>query len=253
MATAIFCDIDAFDLSDDCAKTLWEEWCERLDQFFIVNGLDKTNGTDKDKCRAIFLSRVGSKTYSLIRTLCHPDKPHDKTLDALQKLVKDHLSPEPIVIAERFVFLNRRQTTGETAAEFLNSLRKLAETCDFGTFRDQALRDMFVIGMNDHDTQQRLLGEKNLTLENAFNQAQNAERTKSMSVISQVKSTNFRCRVSITNLVLNLVTVVVKLFHVLALYVVRKAISRLNVHNGPIKQRIRRGQSINIRNGMYTM
>ena len=178
MATAIFCDIDAFDLSDDCAKTLWEEWCERLDQFFIVNGLDKTNGTDKDKCRAIFLSRVGSKTYSLIRTLCHWDKPHDKTLDALQKLVKDHLSPEPIVIAERFVFLNRRQTTGETAAEFLNSLRKLAETCDFGTFRDQALRDMFVIGMNDHDTQQRLLGEKNLTLEKAFNQAQNAERTK---------------------------------------------------------------------------
>ena len=66
MSIAIFCDIDAFDLRDDCAKILWEEWCVRLDQFFIVIGLDKTNGTGKDKCRAISLSRVGSETTGYI-------------------------------------------------------------------------------------------------------------------------------------------------------------------------------------------
>ena len=36
MATAVYCDIDQFDLDDEQAKTLWEEWCERLDQYFMV-------------------------------------------------------------------------------------------------------------------------------------------------------------------------------------------------------------------------
>ena len=178
MATALFCDIDQFDLDDEQANTLWEEWCERLDQYYIANGLDKTKEGDKAKCKAIFLSRVGRKCYSLIRTLCHPDKPDTKTLDDLQKLVKGHLSPAPIIIAERFMFYNRRQLAGETVSEFLNALRKLAETCSFEAFRAEALRDMFVIGLRDHDTQSKLLKEANLTLEGAFASAQANERAR---------------------------------------------------------------------------
>ena len=178
MAAAIYCDIDQFDLDDDQARTLWSEWCERLDQFYIANGLDKAKEADKAKCKAIFLSRVGRKCYSLIRTLCHPDKPDTKTLVQLRTLVREHLSPAPIVIAERYVFFNRRQTADESVAEFLNALRKLAETCNFEAFRDQALRDMFVIGLRDRETQSKLLKEANLTLTNAFNTAQGNERTR---------------------------------------------------------------------------
>ena len=163
MAAAIYCDIDQFDLDDEQAATLWEEWCERLEQHFIANGLDKTKTEDKPKCKAIFLSRVGRKCYSLLRTLCHPEKPSTKTLGQLQTLVKEHLSPAPIVIAERFVFFNRRQTADESVADFLNALRRLAETCSFEGFRDQALRDMFVIGLRDRETQGKLLKEANLT------------------------------------------------------------------------------------------
>jgi hypothetical protein len=176
--SALYGDMESFDLSDDQAKHLWEEWCERLDQYFIANGLDKGSDGHKSRCRAIFLSKVGKECYTLIRTLCQPDKPDTKPLEDLQKLVKDHLSPAPIVIAERYVFYNRRQTSGETVAEFINSLRKLAETCDFGAFRESALRDMFVIGLPDQDTQKRLLGEQNLDLTTAFNKAQAAERTR---------------------------------------------------------------------------
>ena len=178
MAAAIYCDIDQFDLDDEQAATLWEEWCERLEQHFIANGLDKTKTQDKPKCKAIFLSRVGRKCYSLLRTLCHPEKPSTKTLGQLQTLVKEHLSPAPIVIAERFVFFNRRQTADESVADFLNALRRLAETCSFEGFRDQALRDMFVIGLRDRETQGKLLKEANLTLTDAFNTAQGNERTK---------------------------------------------------------------------------
>ena len=77
------------------------------------------------------------------------------------------------IIAKSFVFLNRRLTTGDTAAELLKSLRKLAETCDLAPSMTRHCV-MFVIGMNDRDTQERLLGEKNLAYKKAFHQAQSA-------------------------------------------------------------------------------
>lgn len=176
--SALFGQISEFDGDSERAIVGWEEWCERLSQYFIANDIATDTENGKRRAKAIFLSSVGAKTYSLIRTLCHPDKPETKTLKALQKLVKDHLSPEPIVIAERFAFYNRKQNSGESAAEFLNVLRRLAETCEFAAFRDQALRDMFVIGLRDKDVQKKLLSEKDLALTKAFSVAQASERTK---------------------------------------------------------------------------
>lgn len=173
---ALYGQISAFEVDSERAIVGWEEWCERLDQYFIAN--DIAQDGDNRRCKAIFLSSVGAKTYSLVRTLCHPAKPETKTLADLQKLVKDHLSPEPIVIAERFAFYNRKQGAAESAAEFLNALRRLAETCKFENFRDEALRDMFVIGIRDRDVQKKLLAEKDLTLQRAFSLAQASERTK---------------------------------------------------------------------------
>jgi len=169
---ALYGHISEFDLETEAAG--WEEYCERLHQYFVANGL-KVDGDDKARCKAIFLSSVGAKTYSLVRTLSFPDKPETKTLAELQKLIKDHLSPEPIVIAERYAFYTRRQAVGESASEFLNALRKLAQSCKFEAFRDEALRDMFVIGLRDRDTQKKLLSEKELTLTKAYAAAQAGE------------------------------------------------------------------------------
>ena len=47
-------------------------------------------------------------------------------------------------------------------------LRKLARTCEFGDFLDQALRDRFVCGLANTNTQRRLLSEKDLTLKRAI-------------------------------------------------------------------------------------
>ena len=40
-------------------------------------------------------------------------------------------------------------------------------SCDFGDFLDQALRDRFVCGLANANTQRRLLSEKDLTLKRA--------------------------------------------------------------------------------------
>ena len=159
-------------------RASWDEYCERLKQYFLANDIDPTNGGTQARRRAIFLSSVGADTYSLIRTLCLPDTPEAKTIDQIQELVKNHISPTPIVIAERFRFYNRSQLSSESASEFLRELCRLAGTCDFGEFREQALRDMFTIKLKDKSAQEKLLGEENLTLEKAFQVAQAHERAR---------------------------------------------------------------------------
>ena len=53
------------------------------------------------------LALMGGKTYSLLRNLTSPDDPATKGFDAIVKLLDNHLSPKPLVIAERFRFHKR--------------------------------------------------------------------------------------------------------------------------------------------------
>ncbi len=89
---------------------------------------------------------IGMKPYSLISGLVSPVKPEHKSLEELKTILKRHYDPEPIVIAERFRFYQRTQKPGESIAEFLASLRKLATRCKFGGFLAEALRDRLVCG-----------------------------------------------------------------------------------------------------------
>ena len=147
----------------------WDDYVERMDQYFIANDVDDADG--KGKKRAVFLSVIGSKTYGLIKTLLAPDKPVSKTYKELVELVRQHISPKPIVIAERYKFYNRKQRPGESIAQYIAELRKLSEHCEFGVFLQEALRDMFVIGLKDVSIQKKLLSERNLDLKTAYGKA----------------------------------------------------------------------------------
>lgn len=194
---AVYGHISEFSLESDDLKTSWDEYCERLTQYFIANGLDGDGENEANRQRAIFLSSIGADTYSLVKTLCQPQKPEQKSLAELQKTVKDHLSPAPIIIAERYVFYNRRQQNSESAAQFMKELKRLASTCDFhADYRDDVIRDMFVIGLHDRDTQRKLLSKENLTLITAFQTAQASERAKSQVevIAAEVHKTTFKVR-----------------------------------------------------------
>lgn len=75
---------------------------------------------------------IGGKTYSLLRDLTSPEKPADKNFEDIVKLLKDHLSSKPSVIAERFRFNRRQQLDGESVYEYVVKLRTLAEHVNSG-------------------------------------------------------------------------------------------------------------------------
>ncbi|XP_077866425.1 uncharacterized protein LOC144354629, partial [Saccoglossus kowalevskii] len=84
---------------------------------------------------------MGPKMYALLRNLLSPDRPTDKTLDQVVDILEKHLSPKPLIIAERFRFFKRDQHAGESVNSYVAELRRLAKSCDFGNYLNDALRD----------------------------------------------------------------------------------------------------------------
>ena len=157
----------------------FDSYVERMEQYFIANDLETlTLADDRSneahvkarniKRRAIFLSMVGADTYSLLRNLVSPGKPTDKTLDDLIKLLTEHYHPAPNTAIRRYKFYNGRKKPGESVADFVAHLRKLAEECQFGDTFDDMMRDQLVCGIGDDKVQRRMFVEKNLTFQSAL-------------------------------------------------------------------------------------
>ena len=84
--------VDKFNLHEDN----WLEYVERVQQFFVANDI-----VSDDKKRGVLLTVIGSEAYSLLRNLLLPLKPSKISFTQIVQVLKDHLNPKPIVIAER--------------------------------------------------------------------------------------------------------------------------------------------------------
>ena len=118
---------------------------------------------------------VGAPAYKLLASLSAPKDPGELTYKEVVDKLAAHFRPKPIIIAERFRFYKRAQQNGEKMADYLRELRRLAATCDFKEFLEEALRDRFVCGIKNEAVQRRLLMESELTLNKAVEMAQSME------------------------------------------------------------------------------
>ena len=150
-------------------------YLERVEIFFQANNIAE------EKQAGIFLSLIGAKTYGLLRDLVAPAKPKEKTLAELTKTLRTHFEPRPLIIAERFYFNQRNQLPNENIADYMAILRKMANSCKFGGFLDEALRDRFVSGIRSSSIQKRLLTEEELSSAAALQLAQSMESAQSSS------------------------------------------------------------------------
>ncbi|RWS20194.1 uncharacterized protein B4U80_10081, partial [Leptotrombidium deliense] len=149
---------------------------------------------DDDKKRSMLLTACGEYLYSLIRTLCQPNKPCDTSFDDVIKVVTNHLKPKPSEIVRRCVFHATSRNTNESIANFANRLRKLAEHCNFGTVLDTSLRDRFVCGINHDRIQRRLLVETTLDFKTAFNIAEEKKWNKKHDKKESSKLETGKCK-----------------------------------------------------------
>jgi len=152
--TGIIGNIEHFDNNE-------ETWNSYIELFVECNGI--ANG----KKVSTLLTVIGPKTYNLLRDLCTPDKPNQKTYDEIVKIVQDHLYPKPNLIAERYKFSQRNQREHETVAQYVAVLKNLSVHCEFGSNLNDYLRDRLVSGIRSESTKQKLLSEVDLTFDKA--------------------------------------------------------------------------------------
>ena len=150
----------------DAAEDNWEEYIERLVQFFVANEI-----TDDVKKRAILLSNVGGRTYGIVRSLLSPKKPNEVSYDHIVETLRDHFHPRPSVTVARFRFFTCSQQLNESVQVYIARLRQLSRDCQFGSFLEEMIRDRLVCGIKSDRIQNRLLSEPELSLQRATEMA----------------------------------------------------------------------------------
>ena len=137
----------AFDFS---SPDEWPRWRKRFQQFHLASGLSE-DGEAK---------QVSTLLYCMGR-------------DAEEVLASTHISADNHAQFDAFFkvrrFNRRTQQHGESVEQFLTALYHLVETCEYGTLRDEMLRDCIVVGIADSVLLERLqlINDLTLTLEKA--------------------------------------------------------------------------------------
>ena len=155
----------------------WRQYVERLEMYFEVNNVQ---GMKRVPC---ILTLMGSQMYALLRSISGPRKPKELSFTEIVVTLAKHLDPKPIVIAERFKFHKAEQEESESVRQYLVKLQKLAETCEFGEYREEAIRDRFVCGLKVRSIQRKLLAEATLSLQTAIEKACAAELTEKETAV----------------------------------------------------------------------
>ena len=162
-STSLFGVLGEFDPSTE----LFTAYLERLEQFFIANSIGQCSAdasqeviaaADKKKV-AVFISVMGKNSYAILRDLCSPDSPKDKSFSQLCDKLKDHYKPKRLEVAETYRFHRCVQEENESVSAYSARLRRYASTCNFGEFLNLSLRDQFICGIRNSATRKKLLNE----------------------------------------------------------------------------------------------
>lgn len=73
------------------------------------------------------------------------------------------------------------QKQGVSFDQYLVELHTLAKSCEFGQLKDQLIKDKIVTGIPDNGLRERLLREKDLTLDKAVQMCRAAETTRAQA------------------------------------------------------------------------
>lgn len=145
-----------------------EVWIRTFKTFLLANNMkctpsiaqgsaDTTKTFMERRCVATLLSTLGLTVVGTLMSLLSPDQPEDKTLDELIIILKTKYKPAPKALAERYRFMSRKQNQGESIAQFLAELRRLATNCKLDL--EIRLRDQFVFGLRSEVAQKQLFAK----------------------------------------------------------------------------------------------
>ena len=163
--------------TDPSSTTAAKEWTHWIRTFRNFTQAVQTTNPTVDKLN-LLINYVAPKVYDYIAD-CSDYDTAESTLQAR------YVKPKNEIFA-RHVLATRRQELNETLDQFLQSLKLLAKDCNFKAVTaveaaDQYIRDAFINGLSSNVIRQRLLENKTLDLQTAYEQAHTLEMAQKHS------------------------------------------------------------------------
>ncbi|UYV76722.1 K02A2.6-like, partial [Cordylochernes scorpioides] len=165
----------------------WPKWRERFERYLRVSGMKKKEEADKID---LFMYLMGDRTDDIFRTFKFEKEEEATKIDSVFKAFDSHFCVRKNIIYERAKFNKRIQEDWEPVDEFITSLYKLADSCEFEGLHEQLIRDRIVIGVRDKALSERMQLDSELTLEKAVKMVRQQEAVRQQQVDLQRPSTS---------------------------------------------------------------
>lgn len=132
-----------------------------LDQLEWIYLHQKVEPEDR---KTTFLASCGTAVYSELRLLFPGQDLKDIDYKDLTEALRKRFDKSESDLVQRIKFYARVQKPNERAVDFILAVKQLAEYCQFGSFKETAIRDKLLCGILSKQLQERLLDEDDLTL-----------------------------------------------------------------------------------------
>ena len=141
----------------------WPKWIKRFEQYRVASGLSKDSETRQVSTLLYCLGDEAEDVLSSTNISEEDKANYSKVLEKLNGFFKVRKN----VILERAKFNRRYQLPGESAEQYITTLYRLVENCQYGELAQEMIRDRLVVGISDKALSEQLCTHADLTLEKA--------------------------------------------------------------------------------------
>lgn len=156
----------------------FSQYQEQLEWIF------KHNDFPEERYKTSFLAVCGKEVFIELKRLFPGKDFNELTYKQITDELKKRYDKNDSAVVHSYKFWTKRQGRNESLEDFVITVKNLAELCDFGEFKDRAIRDMLVIGLSDVQLQKRLCDEEDLSATKAerliLNSEISASRTRQL-------------------------------------------------------------------------
>ena len=158
---------------DFSAGNLASAWKVFKDQFAVYKIVKKLDELSADEQIAHMLMAMGSESIPVYNQFVFVDSDANKkkTLVNCIKMFDTYFEPVKNVIFERSVFNKMVQESGQSLHQFIVKLQVQSENCEYGTMKDDLVRDRIVVGVRDIELRKYLIDVPDLTLRTCIQKA----------------------------------------------------------------------------------
>ena len=151
--------LDTPDHFDFAKPDNWPRWKKRFEHYRAASGLDKESEERQVSTLLYFLGEAADDVLTSTNISADDRKKYDPVMSKFDEFFQVRRN----IIFERAKFNRRNQQAGESAEKYITALYHLVETCEYGEFQEEMLRDRIVVGMRDVGLSERLQMDARLT------------------------------------------------------------------------------------------